>query len=93
MQFSLKDVGRNKLIITFAGKIIKTMYSTIFNGIGAAFQWFFQFLPAIGMLVAIFFWILIAIGCTYWLIYGMKLEDGADNYLAVRGSEDEEDTK
>lgn len=93
MQFSLKDVGRNKLIITFAGKIIKTMYSTIFNGIGAAFQWFFQFLPAIGMLVAILFWCLIAIGCTYWLFYGMKLEEGAGGYLAVRGSDDDEETK
>jgi len=69
------------------------MYSTIFNGIGATFQWFFKLLPPIGLAVDIFFWCLIAVGCIYWLIYGKKLEDGADNYLAVRGSEEETESK
>jgi hypothetical protein len=69
------------------------MYSTIFNGIGAAFQWFFKILPPIGLMVDTFFWCLIAVGCIYWLKYGKKLEDGAGGYLAVRGSEDEVEKK
>lgn len=32
----------------------------------------------------------IAIGCTYWLFYGMKLEEGAGGYSAVRGTDDDE---
>lgn len=65
------------------------MYSTIFNGIGNAFQYFFKILPAIGMFVAILFWCTIAIGCFYWLFYGMKLERGGPNYLGEPQKEDE----
>lgn len=66
------------------------MWSTIFYGIGDAFQWLFKALPAIGMIVAIIFWCTIAIGCFYWLFYGMRLEKGADNYLGVHGDTDDE---
>jgi hypothetical protein len=64
------------------------MWSTIFNAIGDFSMWMFQFLPIIGMAVAVIFWCLIAIGCFYWLYYGMRLEKGGDNYLAVRGDEE-----
>lgn len=64
------------------------MWSTIYHGIGDAFQWFFQFLPPIGMIVAILFWCLIAIGCIYWLIYGSRVERGHENYLAVPGEKE-----
>jgi len=66
------------------------MWSTIFYGIGDACQWFFKILPSIGMIVAIIFWCTIAIGCIYWLVYGAKIEDGAENYLGVHGKKNDE---
>ena len=66
------------------------MWSTIFNGIGSAFQSFFEILPYIGMPMAVIFWCLIAIGCLYWLVYGIKIENGGDNYLGVHGKTDDE---
>lgn len=68
------------------------MWSTIFNGIGKTCQYFFEFLPAIGMFVAILFWCTIAIGSFYWLFYGMKLERGGANYLGERGSTDDDES-
>ncbi|MEO8150479.1 MAG: hypothetical protein ABI723_22805 [Bacteroidia bacterium] len=66
------------------------MWSTIFYGIGDAFQWFFKILPYIGKIVAIMFWCTIAIGCFYWLAYGMKIENGAKNYLGEHGKTDDD---
>ena len=61
------------------------MYSTILNGIGDACTSMFSLLPPIGMAVDLAFVALIAVGCAYWIIYGIGVENGKENFLGEHG--------
>ena len=61
------------------------MYSTIFYGIGDACTSMFKLLPPIGLAVDLTFVCLIAAGSAYWIIYGIGIENGKENFLAEHG--------
>ncbi len=61
------------------------MLNAIWNGIAAFFEFIFNLIEPIGMMVDVIFIIIIAIGCIYWLIYEQRVnKNKTRNYLADR---------
>lgn len=58
------------------------MYSTFWNGVGAACQFIFKIISPVGALIDLMFILIIAAGFFYWLIYGARMERGGKNYLS-----------
>jgi hypothetical protein len=42
-------------------------WTGIWNFIGKAFQWLFQFMPSMGFTINLMVWIIIAVSFFYWL--------------------------
>ncbi len=67
------------------------MINAICNGIAAIFQFIFNLMKPVGMMVDVIFIIIIAIGCIYWLIYEQRVNKGQTrNYLADRVEKDKD---
>lgn len=67
------------------------MLNAIWKGIAAFFDFIFNLIKPIGMMVDVIFIILIAIGCIYWLLYEQRVNKGKTrNYLADRVERDKE---